>query len=97
LAKYGFEKQVVQHTITPRQLEQLRAYLVAGPDRCGFASSLWTVPLLAAHVRKRFGVEYAVVSIYDILHRMGFSSRAGRGQDTQNQPQNPHKRRLKKS
>jgi len=64
--------------LTPRQLEQLRADLIAGPDRCGFASSLWTAPLLAAHVRKRFGVEYAVVSIYDILHRMGFSSRRPR-------------------
>ncbi len=56
-------------------MEQLCADLIAGPDKCGFASSLWTVPLLAAHVRKRFGVEYAVVSIYDILHRMGFSRR----------------------
>jgi len=59
--------------LTPEQLEQLRADLVAGPDKCGFAPSLWTAPLLAAHVRKRFGVEYAVVSIYDILHMIGFS------------------------
>ncbi len=45
--------------LTPGQMEQLRADLIAGPDRCGFASSLWTAPLLAAHIRKRFGVEYA--------------------------------------
>jgi len=64
--------------LTPGQLEQLRADLIAGPDKCGFASSLWTAPLLAAHVRKRFGVEYAVVSMYKLLHRMGFSSRRPR-------------------
>jgi len=33
---------------------------------------------VAEHVRRRFGVEYRTVSMYDILHRLGFSWRKPR-------------------
>ena len=59
--------------MNPEQIEQLRADLIAGPHSCGFESEVWTAPLLAQHIDKKFGVQYATVSMYDILHRMGFS------------------------
>ena len=60
------------------QIRQLRADLVAGPDRCGFESGLWTAQLLAEHIRRRFGVQYATVSVYDILRRIGFTQQTPR-------------------
>ncbi len=56
--------------LTPEQLRQLRTDLIAGPDRCGFESSLWTARLLIVHVGKKFGAMYASSGMYDLLHRM---------------------------
>ena len=52
--------------------------LFSGPRGCGFESGTWTALLLAGHIERKFGVSYATVSIYDILHRMGFSCRKPR-------------------
>jgi len=60
------------------QLGQLKADLIAGPQSCGLESGAWTARLVAEHVRRRFGVEYRTVSMYDILHNMGFSWRKPR-------------------
>ncbi len=56
------------------QLKQVRADLIAGPRSCG-ESEVWTAPLLAVHIKKKYKVGYAVSSVYKILHRIGFSCR----------------------
>jgi len=64
--------------LDPEQLGRLKEDLVAGPQSCGFESGTWTARLVAEHVRRRFGVQYRTVSMYDILHRLGFSWRKPR-------------------
>ncbi len=76
--RYDIKNKGAPNKLDPEQTKQLRADLLAGPRSCGFESGVWTAPLLAAHIRKKFGVQYATVSIYDILHRMGFSCRKPR-------------------
>ncbi len=94
--RYDIKNKGAPNKLDPEQIEQLRADLLAGPRSCGFESGVWTAPLLAAHIRKKFGVQYATVSIYDILHRMGFSCRKPRPKHP-SQPQNQRKKSLKKS
>jgi len=56
----------------------LKEDLIAGPQSCGLESGTWTARLVAEHVRRRFGAEYRTVSMYDILHRLGFSWKKSR-------------------
>ncbi len=61
-----------------KQLEQLRADLIEGPQNCGFEVATWTGTLVIAHVKRRFGITYASMGICDLLHRIGFSCRRPR-------------------
>ncbi len=81
--------------LDPEQLEQLHADLLAGPTGCGFESGAWTAPLVAIHVKKRFGVDYAPVSMYDILHKIGYSCRKPRPKHPKSATK-PRKRAYKK-
>ena len=60
------------------QLARLVDELTAGPRSCGFESGVWTAPLVVEHVRRRYGVRYAVTSMYDLLRRIGFSCKKPR-------------------
>ena len=60
------------------QLEQLREELISGPQACGFDSGVWTAPLAVEHVRRRYGIQYADRSMYDLLVKLGFSCRKPR-------------------
>ena len=64
--------------LDPDQLARLRDDLVAGPRACGFGHGVWTARLVVAHVKKKYGVQYAERGMYDLLNRMGFSSRRPR-------------------
>jgi len=81
--------------LDPAQLGQLKKDLVAGPQSCGFESGTWTARLVAEHVRRKFGVEYKTVSIYDILHRLGFSYKKPRPRHPKSASK-PAKRAFKK-
>jgi len=76
--RYDISNPRTPDRLDAAQLGQLKADLIAGPQSCGFKSGTWTARLVAEHVRRRFGVEYRTVSMYDILHSMGFSCRKPR-------------------
>ncbi len=81
--KHGLEGRFdIKHgapcRLDKKQLERLRADLIKGPDNCGFKATTWTGPLVIAHVKKKFGITYAETSMYDLLHRIGFSCRKPR-------------------
>ena len=60
------------------QLDELMQDLIAGPSNCGFESGMWTAPLVIAHVRNKYHIEYKVSGMLCLLHRMGFSWRKAR-------------------
>ena len=61
-----------------KQLGQLRDDLIAGPQKCGFGHGIWTSPLVVMHVKRKYGVKYTDRGMYDLLHRIGFSSKKPR-------------------
>lgn len=84
--RYDVLNDGAPNKLRPEQQEALRADLISGPRSCGFEAGTWTAPLLAEHIRRRFGVHYATVSVYDILHRMGFSCRRPRPRHPKSAP-----------
>ncbi len=59
--------------LTPAQLEQLQALLVAGPAAWGWTDHCWTLPRIAEMVRARFGVYYTLPGLNLLLNRLGWS------------------------
>lgn len=64
------------------QTRELVSDLDAGPERCGFESSLWDSRLVRIHIKRKFGVEYTKTGAAALLRGLGFSWRKAR-------PRNP--------
>lgn len=45
---------------------------MAGPQRRGLGSGMWTGKLVAGHVRRKYRVEYVPRTMQTLLHEMGF-------------------------
>ena len=59
--------------LTAEQLSALEQALVAGPREAGYATKLWTLPRVAALIRRPFGVRYHPGHVWRILRRLGWS------------------------
>ena len=55
------------------QLERLEELLVAGPERLGYETPLWTCPRVAHLIEQEFGVGYHEGHVWKILVRLGWS------------------------
>lgn len=59
--------------LSPRQIEQLRRWLIDGPLACGFDTDLWTCPRVAKLIDDRLGVTYHVDHLSRLLRQLGFT------------------------
>jgi transposase len=59
--------------LTARQCDQLARLLLSGPQKHGYANALWTLPRIAAVIRRHFGVTYDPSGVWHVLHRLGWS------------------------
>lgn len=59
--------------LTPRQKARLERHLLAGPERLGYETSLWTSERVAELVRKEFGVSYHPGHVWKLLVSLGWS------------------------
>jgi transposase len=59
--------------LTARQGDHLARLLLQGPQKHGYANALWTLPRIAAVIRRQFGVTYDPSGVWHVLHRMGWS------------------------
>lgn len=59
--------------LTPAQLAQVEGELLRGPLAHGYATSLWTLPRIAALIAKLTGVQYHPNHVWRILRAMGWS------------------------
>jgi transposase len=57
----------------PTESRQLRAALLAGPKRAGFATELWTVPRVRQLLIQLFGLRFSAVHVWRLLGQLGFS------------------------
>ena len=62
-----------KHLIDGLQTRQLAADLDAGPESCGFESSLWDSNLARLHIKRKFGVQYSKAGVLQLIKEMGFS------------------------
>ncbi|MGH7427535.1 MAG: IS630 family transposase [Candidatus Methylomirabilaceae bacterium] len=62
----------------PRELDDHQRMLLdkaieRGPRACGYHGAVWTSPMVADHIQKRFGVEYHPGHVRKLLHDLGYS------------------------
>lgn len=62
----------------PRELDNHERMLLAkaiqrGPLKEGYASGVWTSPMIADYIKNRWGVEYTPAHVRKVLHALGFS------------------------
>jgi transposase len=75
----------------PRQLDagqwrRVAADLCRSPRAFGLAANLWDGPLLAEHLRRRFGIELGVRQCQRLFRQLGFRLRKPRPQVAQSDP-----------
>lgn len=59
--------------------ERLRAALVAGPKKAGFATELWTLPRVRQLIVERFGQRFSTVHVWRVLRQLGFTPQRPEG------------------
>jgi transposase len=55
------------------QYEKLSTLIETGPQAAGFATGIWTGPMVGELIRRQFQVNYHNHYIPEILHKLGFS------------------------
>jgi transposase len=55
------------------QMRELADIIDGGPEASGIDTGVWTSPIIADLVRRRFGISYHPSQIRRILHKLGFS------------------------
>lgn len=59
--------------LSDKEMQELDDMIEAGPEASGLDTGVWTSPIIAELVRRRFGVGYHPSQIRRILHKLGFS------------------------
>lgn len=59
--------------LSPARQEELRAWVLAGPDPEADGMSSYRLLDIAAHIEQRWSVSYGLSSVSRLLHRMGLS------------------------
>jgi transposase len=59
--------------LTPRQKSRLEQHLLAGPERLGYETNLWTSERVADLIQQEFGVRYHPGHVWKILVALGWS------------------------
>jgi len=59
--------------LTPEQMAELETLIEAGPQAEGYASGVWTGPMVGDLIHKRYGVRYHNHHVPRLLHQLGFS------------------------
>jgi transposase len=59
--------------LTPQQKPRLEQHLLAGPERLGYDTSLWSSERVADLIQQEFGVRYHPGHVWKILVSLGWS------------------------
>lgn len=59
--------------LTAEQLNEVYQALSESSKEHGFNKSNWKMPVLKIWLSRKFGVNYALCSLYDLIHRIGYS------------------------
>ena len=67
-SKRGSKKKLGDH-----ERKLLSKAIERGPRSAGFQGSVWTSPMIAEYIKKRWGVDYHPGHVRKLLHQLGFS------------------------
>lgn len=70
---YDIKNKGAECKLDKRQLRSLVKDLDGSPADAGLGAGSWTMPLVRTHIKKKFGVEYHVRSVWDLVLRLGFT------------------------
>jgi transposase len=59
--------------LSPEQKQAVKEALQKSPRECGLNKSNWTMPLLKKWISKQWGINYKTSSLYDLVHKLGFT------------------------
>jgi transposase len=59
--------------LTKTQRKELESLIIQGPAKAGFPGACWRSPMIQALIYEKFGVQYNVFYISQLLKNMGFS------------------------
>jgi len=62
-----------EHRLDEHEREELRGLVEAGPEASGYGTQIWSLPLIADLVLRRFGVSYDPGHLSRVLHGIGLS------------------------
>ena len=65
--------------LSEKQRQQLERHLVAGPERLGYETPLWTCPRVAHLIEQEFNVRYHEGHVWKILVGLGWSPQRPEG------------------
>ena len=88
---YDIKNKGAECNLDKCQLTSLVRDLDASPAEVALGAGAWTMPLVRMHIKKKFGVEYHVRSVWDLVLRLGFSRMKPRPHDIRRvSTQKPH-------
>lgn len=59
--------------LSPEHKAELASFIEEGPEAHGLDTGVWTAPVIADLMARRFGVRYSYSQVRRILHELGFS------------------------
>lgn len=59
--------------LSPEQRQAVKEALLKSPREYGFNKSNWNIPLLKLWISKQWGINYKASSLYDLVHKLGFT------------------------
>lgn len=59
--------------LTRAQLDQLRIWVIRGPESCGYDTGVWDAHSVGDLIKRKFGVDYHPTSVRRVLRKLGFS------------------------
>lgn len=60
--------------LTEENRKKLKKTLLRGAKKYGYPTDLWTLPRIAAVIRKEFGISFSCVWVWKIILSLGFTS-----------------------
>ena len=70
---YDISPPGLPRKLSPEQIAELRADLIAGPQKHDFESEMWTGRMMVEHVRRKYNIEYVPRTMQRLMHHIGFS------------------------
>jgi transposase len=64
--------------LNDEQQQQLKEAIKDSPEKFGYASGVWSGPLVIDYIQNTFDVSYKKAQVYNLLHKLGITFQRGK-------------------